>query len=47
MTFPVGLVEPTLAALPSAEAVVIGDAGHMAHVDQPDAWLAAVRQFFR
>lgn len=45
MTFPVALVEATLAVLPNAEAVVLDQAGHMAHVDQPEAWLAAVQQF--
>ncbi|MEV4065246.1 alpha/beta fold hydrolase [Nonomuraea dietziae] len=28
---------------PCAEAVILEEAGHMAHVDQPEAWLAAVR----
>ncbi|MGV9310211.1 alpha/beta fold hydrolase [Nonomuraea sp. NPDC003727] len=41
MTFPSSLV----AATPCAEAVVLAEAGHMAHIDQPEAWLAAVRRF--
>jgi pimeloyl-ACP methyl ester carboxylesterase len=45
MTFPVSLVEPTTALIPFARGVVIEDAGHMAHVDQPETWLAAIRDF--
>ncbi|MFD8077009.1 alpha/beta fold hydrolase [Streptomyces sp. NPDC059718] len=45
MTFPVGLVAPTLRLLPSARAAVIEEAGHMTHVDQPDAWLEALEDF--
>jgi pimeloyl-ACP methyl ester carboxylesterase len=45
MTFPVSLVEPTTVLIPSASGVVIEDAGHMAHVDQPERWLAAIRTF--
>jgi pimeloyl-ACP methyl ester carboxylesterase len=44
-TFPVSLIEPTLAVLPHARAVVLDDAAHMAHIDQPHAWLRAVRDF--
>ena len=47
MTFPAGLVAPTLRLIPSARAAVLDDAGHMAHVDQPDAWLAAISSFLR
>jgi pimeloyl-ACP methyl ester carboxylesterase len=32
-------------ALPAARAHVIDEAGHMAHVDQPGRWLAAVADF--
>jgi pimeloyl-ACP methyl ester carboxylesterase len=45
MTFPVALVEDTTKVIPSARAVVIEEAGHMAHVDQPRAWLDAVADF--
>ena len=45
MTFPVALVDQTLALLPSARAAIIEEAGHMAHIDQPRSWLAAVRTF--
>lgn len=47
MTFPASLVAPTLRLIPSARATILDDAGHMAHVDQPDAWLAAVGSFLR
>ena len=45
MTFPVGLVGPTLELIPRASAVVLDDAGHMLHVDEPDGYLRAVREF--
>ncbi|WP_439660829.1 alpha/beta fold hydrolase [Lentzea sp. HUAS TT2] len=45
MTFPVGLVEPTLELIPRASAVVLDDAGHMLHVDEPEGYLRAVREF--
>ncbi|WP_299953528.1 alpha/beta fold hydrolase [uncultured Modestobacter sp.] len=45
MVFPADLARQAAAALPDARAVLLDDAGHMAHVDSPDAWLAAVRTF--
>ncbi|RDI27802.1 2-hydroxymuconate-semialdehyde hydrolase [Lentzea flaviverrucosa] len=45
MTFPVSLVEPTLGLIPRASAVVLENAGHMLHVDDPDGYLRAVREF--
>lgn len=45
MTFPVDLVEPTLELIPRARAVVLEEAGHMVHVDEPDGYLNAVREF--
>lgn len=45
MTFPASLVEQTLKLMPNACAAVIPEAGHMAHIDQPLAWLNALRQF--
>jgi pimeloyl-ACP methyl ester carboxylesterase len=45
MTFPVGLVEPTLELVPRAHAVVLEEAGHMLHVDEPDGYLEAVRDW--
>ncbi|MFD4642523.1 alpha/beta fold hydrolase [Lentzea sp. NPDC058436] len=44
-TFPVGLVEPTLGLIPRARAVVLEEAGHMLHVDDPEGYLCAVREF--
>ncbi|SEG91958.1 alpha/beta hydrolase fold [Nonomuraea solani] len=37
--------ERAAAMIPSATAVVLEEAGHMAHVDQPEAWLRAVAAF--
>jgi pimeloyl-ACP methyl ester carboxylesterase len=31
--------------MPNARAAVINQAGHMTHVDQPEAWLAAITEF--
>lgn len=45
MTFPADLVEATLALIPRARAVVLEEAGHMLHVDEPDGYLNAVREF--
>ncbi len=45
MTFPAALVKPTTELIPTACGIVLDEAGHMAHVDQPDAWLNAVRTF--
>ena len=45
MTFPAALVDQTLTMLPNACGAVIPEAGHMAHIDQPLAWLNALRQF--
>ncbi|MFI7272751.1 alpha/beta fold hydrolase [Streptomyces sp. NPDC049879] len=42
LVFPASLVEETVRLIPSARGVVLEEAGHMAHIDQPDAWLAAV-----
>ena len=45
MTFPAALAEDTAARNPAARAVVVDDAGHMAHINQPEAWLAALAEF--
>jgi len=47
MMFPVSSVEQAAAMLPSCQAVVLDEAGHMAHVDQPSAWLDAIAHFLR
>ena len=45
MTYPAALVEPTLALIHNARGVVLNEAGHMAYVDQPEAWLTAISDF--
>lgn len=45
MTFPAVLAERTAAEMPNARAVVLDQAGHMTHIDQPEAWLQAIRDF--
>lgn len=47
MTFPASLVQATVELLPTASACVLDDAGHMAHIDRPEAWLSAIRDFLR
>lgn len=47
MTFPVSLVEPTLNLIPRARAVVLEEAGHMLHVDEPDGYLNAVHEWLQ
>jgi pimeloyl-ACP methyl ester carboxylesterase len=45
MTTPAALITRAAVRIPGATAVILGDAGHMAHVDQPRDWLAAVSRF--
>jgi pimeloyl-ACP methyl ester carboxylesterase len=45
MTFPAALAQQAAALIPSARAVIIQDAGHMAHIDQPGQWITAVSGF--
>jgi pimeloyl-ACP methyl ester carboxylesterase len=45
MSFPVSLARRLHAALPASTLAEIPDAAHMAHFDNPEAWLAAVRGF--
>jgi pimeloyl-ACP methyl ester carboxylesterase len=45
MTFPAVLAERTAAEMPNARAVVLDQAGHMTHIDQPEEWLRAVTDF--
>ncbi len=45
MTFPADLAGQAAAQMPMSRCRVLEDAGHMAHVDQPEEWLAAVREF--
>jgi pimeloyl-ACP methyl ester carboxylesterase len=45
MSFPVSLARKLHAALPASTLTEIPDAAHMAHFDNPQAWLAAIRAF--
>jgi pimeloyl-ACP methyl ester carboxylesterase len=45
MTIPATLAEQGAALIPTARAVIVQDAGHMAHVDQPGQWITAVSGF--
>jgi pimeloyl-ACP methyl ester carboxylesterase len=45
LTFPAALALAAADMIPAARAVVLESAGHMAHIDQPDAWLSALRDF--
>lgn len=45
MTFPVELARQAAVELPQASAVVLADAGHMAHIDQSRRWLEAIERF--
>jgi pimeloyl-ACP methyl ester carboxylesterase len=47
MTFPGRLAARAAARLPAARAVILEDAGHMAHVDQPGRWLDALAAFLQ
>jgi pimeloyl-ACP methyl ester carboxylesterase len=43
--FPASLATQAAAEIPAARAVILPEAGHMAHIDAPEAWLAAVAGF--
>jgi len=45
MNFPAGLARQAAGLIPAAPAVILGGAGHMAHVDQPGCWITAVARF--
>jgi pimeloyl-ACP methyl ester carboxylesterase len=45
MTFPARLAHQAPAQISGARAVVIDDAGHMTHIDQPHQWLTALAHF--
>ena len=47
LTFPARLATVAADAIPTATAVVLDEAAHMAHVDRPDAWLDAVGNFLK
>lgn len=45
VTFPADLAHRAGELLPNAKSVVIDDAAHMAHIDQPDQWITAITEF--
>jgi pimeloyl-ACP methyl ester carboxylesterase len=45
MTFPANLAEQAAARNPAARAVILDEAGHMAHIDQPHHWVTALANF--
>lgn len=45
MVFPASFAERAAEVLPGARAVVLEEAGHMAHVDRPEAWLRELSAF--
>jgi pimeloyl-ACP methyl ester carboxylesterase len=45
MTFPAELAEQAAAEIPAARVTVLDGAGHLAHIDRPAAWLAALAAF--
>ena len=45
--FPVGVARRLHAELPGSTLVEVPEAGHMAHFDNPDYWLAAIQEFLR
>jgi pimeloyl-ACP methyl ester carboxylesterase len=47
MGFPIGVARRLHAAVPGSVLVEVPDAAHMAHFDNPAAWLAAIRAFLR
>jgi pimeloyl-ACP methyl ester carboxylesterase len=47
MSFPVSLARRLHAEVPGSTLVEIPEAAHMAHFDNPAAWLAAIREFLR
>ena len=47
MAFPVSLARKLHTALPASTLTEIPDAAHMAHFDNPEAWLAGIRRFLQ
>ncbi|MBL7256397.1 alpha/beta fold hydrolase [Paractinoplanes lichenicola] len=47
MTFPPSVARRLHAEVPGSRLELIPEAAHMAHFDNPSAWLAAVREFLR
>lgn len=47
MTFPASSLNQAAANLPDCRSVVLDEAAHMTHIDQPRAWLNAITDFLR
>ena len=45
MTFPAALAQRAADLIPAVRAIIVDNAGHMAHIDQPEQWLTAVSEF--
>lgn len=45
MTFPATLAEHAATEMPKTRAVILDQAGHMAHIDQPERWIEAIKEF--
>jgi pimeloyl-ACP methyl ester carboxylesterase len=45
LCFPATLAEQAGAAIPRAQAVILAEAGHMTHIDQPRQWITALATF--
>jgi pimeloyl-ACP methyl ester carboxylesterase len=45
MIFPAELVERAAYLIPTARGVILAEAGHMAHIDQPSTWLTTIADF--
>jgi pimeloyl-ACP methyl ester carboxylesterase len=45
MSFPIGVARRLHAELPASVLVEVPEAAHMAHFDNPEQWLAAIRGF--
>jgi len=45
LTFPASVAYAAAEMIPAARAVVLDEAGHMAHIDQPEAWMAELQRF--
>jgi pimeloyl-ACP methyl ester carboxylesterase len=47
MSFPISVARRSHAALPASVLTEVPEAAHMAHFDNPDHWLAAIRTFLQ
>jgi pimeloyl-ACP methyl ester carboxylesterase len=45
MTFPAALAQKAANLIPAAQEAILEDAGHMAHIDQPEQWISAISSF--